>query len=46
MGHFYSHWLLSDVAGIVKPECCKGNKEQIQQQNRYSWDNFAEYSLN
>ena len=36
--------LLSDVAGIVKPECCKCSQEQALQQN--PWDDVAEYSSN
>ena len=36
--------LLSDVAGIVKPECCTCSQGQVLQQNR--WDSVAEYSPN
>ena len=33
---------LSDVAGIVKPECCTYSQGKGSKQNR--WDNVAEYS--
>ena len=44
VGHFYLHWQhnTSDVARIVKPECCTCSQGQVLQQNR--WDNVAEYS--
>ena len=36
--------LLSDIAVIVKQECCRCSQGMVLQQNR--WNNVAEYSLN